>query len=144
MPGSFLVRRRSVALRTRRNGRVVKISCPNCAAAYELDDSRVPPAGLSIKCPKCKNPFTVHRAKGDAAKASARSAVPLPGNGDPTHATAKAPSRPAAKQQAVGGGSAVPLPGLADSPSFDAPAPLPDLDAPGESLDPPIPAGDGF
>src|SRR5439155_1398051 len=26
--------------------RRVKISCPTCAAAYELDDSRVPPAGL--------------------------------------------------------------------------------------------------
>ena len=41
----------------------MKISCPNCSAAYELDDARVPPAGLSIKCPKCKNPFTVHKPK---------------------------------------------------------------------------------
>ena len=58
----------------------MKISCPNCSAAYELDDSRVPPAGLSIKCPKCKNPFTVHKPKaGEAAKPAAKGAVPLPG-----------------------------------------------------------------
>ena len=46
----------------------MRIQCPNCPAAYELDDSRVPPAGLSIKCPKCKTPFTVHRPKAGEAK----------------------------------------------------------------------------
>jgi len=63
----------------------VKISCPNCAAAYELDDSRVPTAGLSIKCPKCKKPFTVHRPKADAAKDAGRPAVPLPGQAGASH-----------------------------------------------------------
>src|SRR2546429_866574 len=117
MPGAFLVPRRSIASRTRRNGRVVKISCPNCAAAYELDDSRVPPAGLSIKCPKCKNPFTVHRPKpGEAAKAVAGKggAVPLPGQAGakPAAAPKAAPAKAAAKPGAKGPGGAVPLPGL--------------------------------
>ena len=39
----------------------MKISCPSCRAAFALDDKRVPPAGLSIKCPKCKTPFVVHK-----------------------------------------------------------------------------------
>jgi len=57
----------------------VKISCPSCAAAYELDEARVSPSGLNIKCPKCKKPFTVHRPKSEAAKPGAKPAVPLPG-----------------------------------------------------------------
>src|SRR5438105_10885738 len=110
----------------------MKISCPNCAAAYELDDSRVPPTGLSIKCPKCKNPFTVHRAKGDAAKPAAKTAVPLPGQAE----SVAAPSRPAAKASPAMAppGSAVPLPGLSndrdDAPESSA---LPDLDSPAEA-----------
>src|SRR5438309_314596 len=58
----------------------MRIQCPNCPAAYELDDGRVPPAGLSIKCPKCKTPFTVHRPKPGERKA-VTSKVPLPGTG---------------------------------------------------------------
>src|SRR5256884_9591596 len=111
MPGAFLVPRRSIASRTRRNGRVVKISCPNCSAAYELDDSRVPPAGLSIKCPKCKNPFTVHRPKpGEAGKAvAAKGAVPLPGlaGGKPA-AVPRAGTAKAAQPRAKGPAGAGP------------------------------------
>ena len=33
----------------------MKISCPSCKAAFALDDKRVPAAGLTIKCPKCKS-----------------------------------------------------------------------------------------
>ena len=92
----------------------MKISCPNCAAAYELDDSRVPPAGLSIKCPKCKNPFTVHKPKAGDAKAAPKGPVALPGlaGGKPA-AKAPPPGPPpgvAAKFAAPQG--AVPLPGL--------------------------------
>jgi predicted Zn finger-like uncharacterized protein len=116
----------------------VKISCPNCAAAYELDDSRVPPAGLSIKCPKCKNPFTVHRPKGSAAKPGAKSAVPLPGQADARPGAAKTPSKPPAQPKPGAAAGAVPLPGLADS-AAAAPesAPLPDLDAPAPVDSPP-------
>ena len=106
----------------------MKISCPNCAAAYELDDARVPPAGLSIKCPKCKKPFTVHRPKGEAAKAGAKSAVPLPGQGDGKPLPPR-PARPPPKEPA--GAGAVPLPGLSNGPAAGPEdSPLPDLDAP--------------
>lgn len=111
----------------------MKISCPNCSAAYELDDSRVPPAGLSIKCPKCKNPFTVHRPKGDAAaKSGGKGAVPLPGLADAV--SAKAPPR--ASGGSGTGAGAVPLPGLEGGAPIAPPAnaaggravPLPGLD----------------
>lgn len=116
----------------------MKISCPNCAAAYELDDARVPPAGLSIKCPKCKNPFTVHRPKAEAGKPAAKSAVPLPGNGEARPAPAKAPSKPAPKGKPAVAGSAVPLPGLDARPAAASSAPLPDLDPPAPAPDRPL------
>ena len=106
----------------------MKISCPNCAAAYELDDSRVPTAGLSIKCPKCKKPFTVHRPKADAAKDAGTPAVPLPGQAGAKPAGSKPPpARPTIPAKPARGG-AVPLPGFGEA---AAPSPsLPDLDPP--------------
>ncbi len=83
----------------------MRIQCPNCPAAYELDDGRVPPSGLSIKCPKCKTPFTVHRPKpGDGGKAAGQK-VPLPGNGAQPAVAKGTGKQPGAK-------GAVPLPGM--------------------------------
>ena len=93
----------------------MKISCPNCSAAYELDDSRVPPAGLSIKCPKCKNPFTVHRPKaGEEGKAAAgKGPVALPGlAGGKPPAKALPAGRPPGVAVKPAPQGAVPLPGL--------------------------------
>ena len=106
----------------------MKISCPSCAAAYELDEARVSPSGLNIKCPKCKKPFTVHRPKSEAAKPGAKPAVPLPGQ-----AGAKAPaSKPAgAKPGKPGQAGAVPLPGMSDDEGAADSPPLPDLEVPG-------------
>lgn len=138
----------------------MKISCPNCPAAYELDDARIPPAGLSIKCPRCKTPFIVHKPKpGDTGKVVKGSPVPLPGQ-----AGAKSmPPKPAASQPpspAVplpGGGqseagappslqSAVPLPGAFDEPSlettsvdFRPPLPGPPTSPPRATPPPPPP-----
>ncbi len=116
----------------------MKISCPNCPAAYELDDSRIPPAGLSIKCPRCKTPFIVHKPKpGDTSKVVKGSAVPLPGQAGAKPAPARAAGSPpqglpppavplpggeehaeAEPESATPG--AVPLPGLAgDEPSLE-------------------------
>jgi predicted Zn finger-like uncharacterized protein len=120
----------------------VKISCPNCSASYELDDSRVAPSGLNIKCPKCKNPFTVHRSKGEAANPGVKPAVPLPGQAGAKPAASKAGvARPAAKPKP---GGAVPLPGLADGPAAPAASPSPpDLDAPGAVALPGLDGGSG-
>jgi tetratricopeptide (TPR) repeat protein len=69
---------------------------------YELDDGRVPPAGLSIKCPKCKAPFTVHRSQVTEPTAHTPGKVPLPGSEKP---------RPAVQSRAPGSGAVVALPG---------------------------------
>src|SRR5205085_2057010 len=104
---------------------------------YELDESRIPAAGLSIKCPKCATPFTVAKPKPGAAGAAVplpstggarpsprgatnqsspgvpRPAVPLPGN----QASARPPGSPGAIAAPPGGPApgrppgAVPLPG---------------------------------
>jgi cellulose synthase operon protein C len=109
----------------------VKISCPNCAAAYELDDSRVPTAGLSIKCPKCKKPFTVHRPKADGAKDAGRPAVPLPGQAGGKPAGSKLPAARPTIPAKPGRGGPVPLPGQGEAAAGAAPSPLlPDLDPP--------------
>jgi predicted Zn finger-like uncharacterized protein len=46
----------------------MKTSCPSCNAVFAVDDKRVPNGGLTIKCPKCKAPFTTHlpRAGGES------------------------------------------------------------------------------
>lgn len=128
----------------------MKISCPNCSAAYELDDARVPPAGLSIKCPKCKNPFTVHKPKtGNTGKIAGGGAVPLPGQAGAKQAPPKMAPAPrggavplpgtgeAAPAAAAGPGGAVPLPGLEGGQGAGRPPPaafgadsLPGLDDP--------------
>src|SRR2546425_2496048 len=90
----------------------MRIQCPNCPAAYELDDGRVPPAGLSIKCPKCKTPFTVQRPKPGEGKAAGQK-VPLPGTGAPSAPAAKPwTPRAAAPGKPQGPKGAVPLPGM--------------------------------
>src|SRR5713101_8946349 len=116
----------------------MRIQCPNCPAAYELDDGRVPPAGLSIKCPKCKTPFTVHRPKPADGKAAGQK-IPLPGTGAAPPAKAPAARAGATGKQPRAKG-AVPLPGtqvFASAPPpgsdpFAAPemgaVPLPGLD----------------
>jgi predicted Zn finger-like uncharacterized protein len=125
----------------------LKISCPNCAASYELDDSRVPTAGLSIKCPKCKNPFTVHKASEGKAAVKPGGPVPLPGLGAKP---ARPITRPVVPKKPAGdapparppASAAVPLPGSGDAPPARPPAsravPLPGLgDAPPQPRSPP-------
>ena len=37
----------------------MRIVCESCSAEYNLDDSRVPAAGMDLKCPKCLHSFRV-------------------------------------------------------------------------------------
>lgn len=39
----------------------MKVQCEKCKAEYEIDESRVPPEGLQIKCPRCSATFIVTR-----------------------------------------------------------------------------------
>jgi predicted Zn finger-like uncharacterized protein len=40
----------------------MKITCERCSAQYDLDDKRIPPSGMSMKCPACLHTFAVRRA----------------------------------------------------------------------------------
>src|SRR5690349_1180994 len=39
----------------------MKITCESCSAQYDLEDNRIPPSGLTTKCPACLHSFTVRR-----------------------------------------------------------------------------------
>ncbi len=37
----------------------MKITCPSCGASYNVDDSRIPANGMTMRCPKCSHSFRV-------------------------------------------------------------------------------------
>jgi len=37
------------------------VSCPRCKTKFKLDDARVPPEGLKLKCSRCRGAFLVKR-----------------------------------------------------------------------------------
>jgi predicted Zn finger-like uncharacterized protein len=45
----------------------MKITCESCSAQYDLDDNRIPPSGLTMKCPACLHSFTVKKGAPAAA-----------------------------------------------------------------------------
>src|SRR5690606_16470660 len=39
--------------RERRGRAMVKVECQGCQAPYQIDERRIPPTGLKMRCPKC-------------------------------------------------------------------------------------------
>jgi predicted Zn finger-like uncharacterized protein len=39
----------------------MKITCEKCSAHYEVDDSRIPASGLTMKCPRCMASLTIKK-----------------------------------------------------------------------------------
>jgi cellulose synthase operon protein C len=91
---------------------MLKVECESCKAPYQVDERRVPPTGLKMRCPKCGHTFLVT----DPSKG----AVPLPAGGAPA-------ARPQMKQTMVGVGAMGkgPPPAKAAAP---VPAPSPPVD----------------
>jgi predicted Zn finger-like uncharacterized protein len=116
---------------------MIKVSCPSCNAAYDVDEHRLPNDGLRMRCPKCSESFQVHR-DGSTAKSGGGAA---PG----------AQKRPRRKPTQVGLGPQVPPPTPAaaiKSPPSDLPAPAGEVDLPapfsgGEIADLPAPSRGG-
>gem|GEM_PF-429904 len=65
-----------------------KVDCPGCKAPYQVDERRVPPTGLGMRCPKCGTSFKVDRPE-EAPAAPARPPAP-----DAPMAAAPAPPGP--------------------------------------------------
>ncbi len=39
----------------------MKVTCPHCAASFNVDESKIPPAGVHLRCAKCRQPFLATR-----------------------------------------------------------------------------------
>jgi len=117
---------------------MIKVSCPSCNAAYDVDEHRLPDDGLRMRCPKCSESFQVHR-DGSTAKSGGGAA---PGASKPPHG----------KRTKVGiGPTAPPGPPVAAIKSQPSDLPMPaeeiDLPAPFAGADPsdvPPPSIDAF
>ena len=100
----------------------MQIACPQCAAQYNVDEGRIPPQGVQIRCPRCQHNFVV-RADGKVASQAGGAGVPLPGKGTavplpgppraavPLPGAKAVPPLPSAGVPLPGKGAAVPLPG---------------------------------
>src|SRR5579864_6495771 len=59
---------------------MLKVECEACKAPYQVDERRVPAAGLKMRCPKCGHSFVVHNP-GAAAPAEAKPPPAAPPRG---------------------------------------------------------------
>jgi predicted Zn finger-like uncharacterized protein len=141
----------------------MRVTCPNCSTAYNIDDGKVPPGGAKLKCAKCQTMFPIGRSgatgaqqaiplPGGRAPAASGAAIPLPGQ---AQASGPAIPLPGGRAQAVGpaiplpgraqaSGPAIPLPGRATTVAIPLPAQLasaggPAIPLPGRSNSPAIP-----
>ena len=95
---------------------MLKVECESCKAPYQVDERRVPPTGLKMRCPKCGHTFKVTNPNAPAPPAAA-AAPPAPAGPAPRPAPAVRHGAPAAAPQAA---PAAP----AGRPSGEGPAPI--------------------
>ena len=74
---------------------MVKVECDGCKAPYQIDEKRIPPAGLKMRCPKCGTNLLV-MMPGSDAEADLPAAAPAR-----VDAIKGAPPRPAAPRPAA-------------------------------------------
>ncbi|WP_437877074.1 tetratricopeptide repeat protein [Sorangium sp. So ce513] len=55
---------------------MIKVECDGCKSPYQVDEKRVPPAGLRMRCPKCGTSLLV--TKGGAAPSPPPAPAPAP------------------------------------------------------------------
>src|SRR4051812_14810736 len=117
----------------------MKITCESCSAQYDLDDSRIPSSGLTMKCPACLHSFTVR--KGAAAPppppASLSDGIALSDLSDLTEDESDLLAR------VKRGDAVVALPALKPEEGVDLPAPrAPRPPVPPKNPPPPLPIED--
>jgi len=62
----------------------MRVACPHCRAEYDVDETRIPPAGLKVRCPKCQQVFPVRKGAPAAAKKAPERAPEKTMAGQPT------------------------------------------------------------
>jgi predicted Zn finger-like uncharacterized protein len=145
---------------------MLKVECESCKAPYQVDERRVPPTGLKMRCPKCGHTFLVTDPSKGAAPAAGAGGAPKPppvkkptmvgvgvfgaGGAPPAAPPAPAPVAPvmdddlALPAVKAAPPKAPPLPGKPTAPAMPAaPAGPPPVNLPGlDDLDLPALAGD--
>ncbi len=58
---------------------MVKVECDGCKAPYQIDEKRIPPTGLKMRCPKCGTNLLVTRPPAGDADLPAVAGRPAPG-----------------------------------------------------------------
>lgn len=115
----------------------MKISCERCSAQYDLDENRIPPSGMMMKCPACLHQFTVRRGGASSSVPS----MPKPPVA-PTPPPPKPPKREIELSSFSEDEGPTPLPDAA--PGMIAPGPDEiDLPAPKDMSAPELPAPKG-
>ena len=131
---------------------MISVECESCNASYQLDERRLPAAGIKMRCTKCGSSFMVYPG-GPPEVAARPAAAPAPPLGVP--AGASGPKRTLLGVAAVPVPAAAPRPVPAADPDADLPAPAvrraplapaagaakPPVAAPARPLAPPVTAG---
>ena len=100
---------------------MLRVECEQCKSPYQVDERRIPAAGLKMRCPKCGHAFVVKADSGTPLSVKSEVAAPA----------APAPAAPAAparnmKQTMIGVGT-VPAKPAPVPPKPAPPVPKPDL-----------------
>jgi len=72
---------------------MLNVECESCKAPYQVDERRVPPAGLKMRCPKCGHSFLVTTGGGAPLASLSESDLPVVSAGLPA-AKRSTPSPP--------------------------------------------------
>jgi predicted Zn finger-like uncharacterized protein len=105
----------------------MRVTCPSCQAAYNIDEKRVPPGGAKLKCSKCQSLFPI-RAPPPSPIGADPGAVPLPGFGIAPSPPPRPPAIAVPPVSTTTG--AIPLPSLGLQPSGEPSGSMPRLTIP--------------
>src|SRR5437868_15304295 len=84
----------------------MEVRCDKCQARYRVDDARIGPQGLTMRCGKCQNTFKVMREAPAPVMPDQAPVPPKPAAAAPKPAPAR-PPEPAANATMVFGQSPV-------------------------------------
>src|ERR1700691_6162018 len=99
---------------------MLKVECEACKAPYQVDERRIPPTGLKMRCPKCGHAFTVKSPDAGSGPPSSKLQGTMIGVAPAATAASKPPTPPPAASKAP----LPPPPAAKPAPKPAAPAPL--------------------
>lgn len=129
----------------------MKVRCEKCGSEYNIDDARVPPEGLQIKCPKCLAIFLVTKS-GEAPHTAGDmfelGDIDLSDDSEGGSLELDLPEEPAPQptstKSSLGGSTLPSIGGPAAGPPVPSPMPsLPNISAPPQATPSPTPGAEG-